>query len=114
MLIEKIHESIRYTLSNEGLAMGDKVYPIGNGRVRDDGSWILHELDFTDFTSGFPDEPHTIENLNYSDYKPCEVRTDHGFSPIESYFKVIKKEQQVTVDRGGLNFAFVETKWVEI
>jgi hypothetical protein len=40
--------------------------------------------------SGFPDEPHTLLDLHHSDYKPYEARTYHGYSPIESYFKVIE------------------------
>lgn len=32
MLIEKVHNEIRYTLSNENLKVGDKVFPIASGR----------------------------------------------------------------------------------
>jgi hypothetical protein len=110
MQIEKVHKEIRYTLSNENLKVGDEVYPIANGRCLDNGGWILHDLDFRNFTSGFPNEPHTILNLKYSDYKPYQVRTDFGFSPIERYFKVIKMEHQVKVGKG----MFVRSEWVEI
>jgi hypothetical protein len=110
MNIEKVYNGIRYTLSNDNLETGDKVYSIGNGRCLDDGGWILHNLDFRDFTSGFPDEPHTIKNLNYSDYKPSQVQTDFGYSPIECYYKIIKKEHQIKEDTK----IFASYKWVEI
>lgn len=103
MKIEKYHNGIRYTLSNENLQVNDKVFPIANGRCTEDGGWILHNFDFRDF----PNDPHTILDLNHSDYKPYEVRTDYGYSPIESYFKIIKKEKKE-------KSPFTETKWIEI
>lgn len=121
MKVEKVLNGIRYTLSNENLNVGDKVYPIAKGRCLDNGEWILHEIEFKSKyveglnTSGFPDEPHTILNLKHSkDYKPYEVRTDMGYSPIECYFKIIKKEKQEKIDKSTKNFVFIETKWVEI
>jgi hypothetical protein len=95
MVIEHYHNKLRYTLSNDNLKVGDLVYPIAEGRCLDDGGWILHNFDFRDFCSGFPDEPHTILNLNYSTYKPEEVRTSHGFGPIEMYYKIIKVEERI-------------------
>lgn len=112
MIIEHIHNKIRYTLSNEGLKVGDNVYPIANGRTTDDGSWILHNLDYRDFTSGFPDEPHTILDLHHSDYKPYEVRTKQGFGPIEKYYRIIKREEQVDCRREGAMFS--SWKWIII
>lgn len=85
MAIEKVYNGIRYTLSNDNLKVGDKVYSIARGRCLDNGDWILHEIGFESKfvkglnTSGFPDEPHTIINLHYSDYKPYEVQIDKGF-----------------------------------
>lgn len=114
MKIEKYHDEIRYTLSNENLQVGDKVFPIARGRCTEDGGWILHGFDFRDFMSGFPDKPHTIMNLKHSDYKPEEVRTDYGYSPIECYFKIIKREKQVVTKRETTHLAFNETKWIEI
>ncbi|NMC57889.1 MAG: hypothetical protein GYA51_00625 [Candidatus Methanofastidiosa archaeon] len=109
MKIEKHHNGIRYTLSNENLAVGDKVYPIAWGRCLDDGGWILHDFDFKVSCSGFPNEPHTILDLHHSDYKPYEVRTNMGYSPIECYYKIVKMEKQETEPK-----RFGLTKWVEI
>lgn len=97
MLVEHVHEKIRYTLSNENLKKGDKVFPIAWGRCLDKGGWILHDFDFREIMSGFPNKPHIIEDLNYSDYKPYQVRTNNGYSPIECYYKIIKTEIQVKV-----------------
>jgi hypothetical protein len=41
MNIEHVHEGIRYTLTNDGLQQGDKVYPIAWGRCLDGGGWIF-------------------------------------------------------------------------
>jgi len=111
MLTEKYHEGIRYTFSNENLQIGDKVFPIADGRVREDGSFILHNFSFEDYSTGFPDEPHTIIDLKHSDYKPYEVRTEYGYSPAECYYKIIKKEHQITENPESL---FKRKIWVEI
>lgn len=92
MKIEKKHNNVWYTLSNENLMEGDEVFPIARGRI-DGDVFLLHEYDFSDFISGFPDEPHTIIDLKHSDYKPYQVRTSHGYSPIESYYKIIKTRE---------------------
>lgn len=119
MKVEKYLDGIRYTLSNENLAVGDKVYPIASGRCTDAGEWILHKIEFESTyveglnTSGFPDEPHTILDLHHSDYKPYEVHTDHGFSPIECYYKIIKREKQEITDKSTKHLVLSETKWVE-
>lgn len=67
--------------SNENLKVGDQVFPIYTPY---DKSFC-----FFDYASGFPDEPHTIEELKRSDYKPYETRTSHGYGPEEMYFKII-------------------------
>jgi hypothetical protein len=110
MKIEKVHNGIRYTLSNENLAVGDKVYPIAWGRCLDGGDWIFHELNFNNACSGFPDEPHTILDLHYSDYKPEQIRTDMGYSPIECYYKIIKMEKHEEYMTGR----WKSYRWVEI
>jgi len=100
MKIETVHDGIRYTLTNDNLRVGDKVFPIGNGRCLDDGGWILQDLDYSEFMCGFPTEPHTIKNLNYDNGrqgKAYQVQTDHGFGPIESYYKILKMEKQIKV-----------------
>lgn len=115
MKVEKVLNGIRYTLSNEGLTVGDKVYPIARGRCLDNGGWILHDFDFRDFMSGFPDEPHIILDLKHSkDYKPYEVRTNMGYSPVESYYKIVKKEKQEITEKPIKDLIFKETKWVEL
>lgn len=111
MKVETVHNDIRYTLTNEGLQNGDRVYPIANGRVLDDGSWIFHKLDYSYHASGFPDDPHTIINLKHDSYKPYEVRTNKGYSPIECYFKIIKKEKQIETE---VTDRFKTYKWEEI
>lgn len=110
MKIETVHNNIRYTLSNDNLKVGDSVYPIAKGRVVNNNEFIYHNFDFSESMSGFPDDPDIIEDLNYSEYKPYEVRTDNGWSPKESYFKIIKKEKQIELDRGK----FKSYKWVNI
>jgi hypothetical protein len=86
-----IYDKIKYHLSNENLQINDKVYPIARGRCQED-IWVLLKYDFREFMSGFPDDPHIIKDLNYSDYKPEQIRTDKGFGPIETYYKIIKTD----------------------
>lgn len=111
MLVERVHNGIRYTLSNDDLKVGDKVYPIAEGRCLENGGWILHGFDFRAVCSGFPDEPHTIKDLKYSESKPYEVHTDMGYSPKECYYKIIKKEKQVVVNPDAM---FKRHEWVEV
>lgn len=110
MKVEKVHDHIRYTLSNENLQKGDKVYPIASGRCLDDGGWILHSITFDDAMTGFPDEPHTIEDMKYSDTKAYEIRTDYGYGPIEKYYKIIKREKHVKES----DAMFALWNWIEI
>jgi len=114
MNIEKIHEKIRYTFTNENLKVGDEVYPLAHGRCLDNGGWILHNFDFTDFISGFPNNPHIIKDLNYDNGrqgKPYQVQTNMGYSPIECYYKIIKVEEQVKVSESMFGGRF---EWIEI
>jgi hypothetical protein len=114
MKIEKVHNKIRYTLSNENLKVGDEVFPIANGRCLDDGGWILHNLDFREVMSGFPNEPHIIQDLNYDNgrqSKAYQVKTSHGYSPIECYYKIIKMEKQVKVKETFFGGTY---EWVDV
>lgn len=114
MKIEKVYRLKRYTLSNDNLKVGNKVFPIVNGRCTDNGEFILHDLDFRNFISGFPNQPHTILNLKHSDYKPQEVRTDFGYSPVECYFKIIKIEEYKVVEKKVGNAIFKDATWIEV
>lgn len=78
--------------SNEDLKVGDLVFPIGNGKILENGRWKFNHYDFSEVMSGYPDEPHKIVDLSHSTYKPYEVRTSHGYGPIEMYYKIIEKE----------------------
>lgn len=83
-----------YTLSNEGLVEGDKVWPISFGRT-ENGVYYHEEFQFPrPEWNEFPDEPHTIEDLHHSEFKPYEIRTDYGFGPVEKYFKIISVEDE--------------------
>ncbi len=113
MIIEQMHDRIRYTLSNENLQVNDEVFPIGRGRIKEDKTFILYELNYK--FSGFPKKPHTILDLKHSDYKPYEVRTNYGYSPIESYYKIIKKEKKIVEYNGDNSVLKIATRneWVE-
>jgi len=110
MKIEKVHNNVRYTLSNKKLKISDKVFPIGKGRVVDNNTWVLHDLDFT--ISEFPKEPHTILDLNNSMAKPYEIKTDYGYGPIESYYKIVKIEKQI--EKINKLKKLVSFEWIEI
>jgi hypothetical protein len=89
MIIQHTYNSIDYILSNENLKKGDRVYPISRGRTAGN-THIHYEYDFRDFMSGFPKEPHIIEDLKHSENcKPYEIRTDHGYGPAEMYYRIV-------------------------
>lgn len=111
MKVERVHKSIRYTLSNENLKEGDKVFSIANGRCLEGNDWILHGFNWEEYCSGFPNEPHTIQKINDSVPKYEEVYTDHGHCPRECYYKIIKKEKQNKFGVGlGTRYEWVEFK----
>lgn len=120
MEIEKYLDGYRYTLTNENLQKGDRVYSIVSGRVREDGTFIISDIEFVskyqkDFnTSGFPADPAIIENLKHSDYKPYEVRTDKGYGPIETYFKIKTIEERIVTHRESGPLKFTDTEWVSV
>ncbi len=91
----RYHNKI-YTLSNENLQNGDKVYPISEGKCNTEKFIYEHwGFEWRNFMTGWISEPHTIKDIHYSDYKPYEVHTDHGFGPIEEYFKIIQCSQVI-------------------
>lgn len=113
MKIERVHDKVRYTLSNENLNVGDRVFPIAWGRCLPDGGWILHNLDFDEAVSGFPNEPHIIKDLNYDSGvggKKLHIRTDKGYSHRDCYFKIVKIEEHVKVRKTafGDSYEYVE------
>jgi hypothetical protein len=92
MNVEKVHGNFRYTLTNKCLAVGDEVFPIAWGKT-ENGLFLFHELDYSFCSSGFPDDPHIIKDLNHSDYKPYEIHTNKGYGPVETYFRIMTKEE---------------------
>jgi hypothetical protein len=112
MKVERVHDGIRYTLSNECLHHGDEVYPVAQGRQTENG-WIIHNFDFRDFMSGFPADPHIIKSFDNSHPKEKIINTNKGYSFSECYYKIIKCEKQVQVAYEDFEFA-KRWVWVEI
>lgn len=90
MIITTTHGGIVYELSNDSLKVGDKVFPIAKGRCIGD-EFVIEGFIFAEWYSDFPNDPHVIIDLEYSDCKPYQIRTNHGYGPIEKYFKIIHK-----------------------
>ena len=88
MIVKHKYNGKEYTLSNEDLKVGDKVYSISKGIIKD-GKHVHENFDFKNVMSGWKSEPHTILDLHYSNYPPYEVHTDHGFGCVEQYFKIL-------------------------
>jgi ribosomal protein S27AE len=93
MIVIHIHNGIKYFLSNENLKKNDLVFPLTYGKCENDGTYTIYSIDFDKVSSSFPDDPHKILTTKYSDYKPYQVHTSHGYGPIEMYFKIIKTEK---------------------
>jgi hypothetical protein len=93
MIVKHKYNGKEYTLTNENLQVGDKVYSISWGRSDSKNfTWNHEYFDWRNLVSGWKSEPHTILDLHHSDYKPYEVHTDHGYGPVESYFKILYVE----------------------
>lgn len=93
MILTVTYNGKTYRLTNVGLKVGDEVFPISEGHIKDNeyihtGIWST-EYEPGDLMCGLPDEPHIIEDLHHSDDKAYEIRTDMGFGTVESYFKLI-------------------------
>ncbi len=98
MKLEITHNDITYHLTNFELKVGDEVFPASVGHLENDkyihtGIWLSKYFD-GELMCGLPGDPHTILDLNYSDDKPYQVRTDKGFGPIELYFKIGEIENE--------------------
>lgn len=96
MKVEITHNDITYHLTNSGLKVGDKVFPVSEGHTKDGkyihtGIWLTEYFTNGQLMCGLPDEPHTIQDLDYSDDKAYQIRTDKEFGPVEEYFKIIKQ-----------------------
>lgn len=110
MKVERVHDGIRYTLSNECLHHGDEVYPVAQGRQTENG-WIIHNFDFRDFMSGFPTDPHIIKSFDNSLSKEKIINTNKGYSFSECYYKIIKCEKQVKENQNPYSrYVWVETE----
>ena len=101
MKIQHKHKGVDYILTNENLQVGDKVYPIGWGCAAESG-YIHYKFEWKSSMSGFPNEPHIIEDRHYMNHKegdPYEIRTNHGYGPSQQYYKIIfsidKKDYEV-------------------
>jgi len=91
MIIKHKYNGKEYTLSNENLKVGDKVYSISWGKSDIETNTYEHyRFDFTFCMSGWISDPHIIEDLHHDKkYKPYEIRTNNGYGPVEAYFKII-------------------------
>ena len=89
-----------HTFTNEGLKVGDKVFPLVSGWSHK-GEWYLMYLEFHgDASSVFActgwrsnehkREPHTIISFDHPDGEPARIVTDRGYSPAQCYFKLIE------------------------
>src|SRR5688500_2914960 len=95
MNLEIVKNNLRYTLSNKGLKIGDRVWPLLKGRTLDNGSFNLHKVYWKDFRI---DEAHVIKSY---DEKTNTIHTSHGYSPAIVYYKIIKIEEQVDMSQTG-------------
>jgi len=89
-----------HKLTNEGIRVGDQVFPCISGYQIDDRFYImqidttrhLHNPETMLACTGWPSEPHTVVEFYNDDRGLRHIRTDKGHSPAEVYFKVIKEE----------------------
>ena len=89
--IERIKGEFRYILSNADIKSGDEVYPLGSGRCTKEHGYIWFNIRET-YIDPFDDEPHIVKEEYEGSPGIMYFRTNHGYSPKESYFKIIDKE----------------------
>ena len=87
-------------LTNEGIRVGDEVFPCISG-YQMDGQFYVMDINTTRHwntpemmlaCTGWPSEPHTVVEFYNDESGLRYIRTDKGYSPAEVYFKVIKQE----------------------
>jgi hypothetical protein len=93
MIVKHKYNGKIYTLTNENLHEGDKVYGIDWGKIIDNKRLEHYHFDWRKVVSGWMGEPHTITDMHYSkDDKAYEISTNHGYGSREHYFKIISVE----------------------
>lgn len=102
MIIEITKNRIRYQFSNEDHQVGDKVWPLGEGRA-DKDNWWLHRIKDNEFDES---DPHIIGKID--DY----IRTQKGYGHKSIYFKLIGK--QLLTDVTGPSDVFKRFEWCDI
>ena len=75
--MKRTYNSIKYTLTNENIEIGDIVFPIHN---------VYGEIYFNDI----PHFPHTVISIDDE-----IITTDRGYSEKDRYFKIINFVKKV-------------------
>jgi hypothetical protein len=88
-----------FKFTNEGLKVGDQVYPLISGWSHNGEFYFVpcdtHKDEFLMLagTGWHPDpelrEPHTIKSFEHPVEEPPRIRTDEGYGPDVVYFKEI-------------------------
>ena len=104
MVVEIVIRGTRYRLTNEGLKIGDTVFPIGTGRQAAEDLWILHKINWSRFDLW---APHRIVGRSSRYWE-----TDKGYGHHSCYFKLCKVENHVRVDAATDRFARWE--WIDV
>ena len=99
-----------HLLTNEGLAVGDPVFPLVDG-YHTDGHFFVVGVN-TDgpaatvlACTGWPSEPHTIKEF-YQQEGLTWIRTDRGYSPAEKCFKLLLQKAEPPRNKAFLPFLF--------
>ena len=104
-----------YTFTNEGLKVGDKVFPLVDGWSHK-GEWYVtglsfkHDLDHDAFSifacTGWrrtenKRKPHTIKRFDHPAGEPERIYTDKGYGPAQCYFKYLGIAEMPGLRRAG-------------
>ena len=86
---------------------GDKVLSLLNGHFEDvanDPFGSNVDWDYPEFLDYYPNEMHTILDMNHSDYEPYRIRTDHGYGSSGRYVKILGEIDPATGVTDGMKF----------
>jgi len=86
-----------HLLTNEGLSIGDKVFPLLDSYHTKGKSYIIDirtndKPRMVSACTGWPSRPHTIKEF-YQAEGLWWIRTDKGYNTADIYFKLLKLDE---------------------
>lgn len=100
-----MYQKVVLFLCTTEIEVGDEVFGFIHGHCDEvEKGPFGHNVswNYKDFVSGWPDEPHIVKDLNYSEYKPYRTQIDTGWSSPGRLVRVLGQisEKAVWISEG--------------